>query len=243
MVAAYNQDLLDRATAYVGQPLTARRYAEGLSDITALYSEITGEPASTCRQCQYSNYLAVVQAYIRQATRELHPETMADSKYSIAPGLENETFVHEGLSEAITAENLTDQAAEFLIGKGFGHAFILKPGHEASAEDSGQADSGPDENAKPTERETQLEQEVAQAKHSISEYQTNYGQAIDSLKKETEAHKGTKEALKTEKKHTATLTKERDELNRQLTEANDKLAKALAPAEPVAPVVDPATAS
>ena len=220
MAVAFTQELLDKATAYVGQPLSARRYDEGLSEITALYAEITGEPASKCRQCQYSNYLAVVQAYIRQATRELHPETMAESKYTLAPGQENETFVHEGYGQAVTAENLTDEAAEFFISKGFKNSFVLKPGHEAASKTEGdKSDTDPKASAGETKAKADLAAEKT-------------------------AHKTTKDALKAEKQVTSNLTKERDQLAQQLADANEKLAKNQQDAEAQgAHKVDPAAAS
>jgi hypothetical protein len=136
VAVTYSQALLDRATAYLDQPLTARRYAEGLAEISHLVSDITGEASGSCRQCQYLDYVAIVKNYQRAATRFLHPELMVDSKYTIAPGLENETFVHEGYGSTVTAENLTDEAAEFFIRKGFSHAFLLKPGAEAAKPES-----------------------------------------------------------------------------------------------------------
>jgi hypothetical protein len=199
MATTYTQALLDRATAYIGQPLSARRYDEGLAEVTALYSEITGQPAAKCRQCQYSNYLAVVQAYIRQATRELHPDTMADSKYTLAPGYENETFVHESLSQAVTGESLTDQTAEFLIAKGFGHAIVLKSGQSASTEGDAttevetenplvpQADLEKEQEA---HRATAKRLEEAQATHTADKTK-----ASEALKAEQKAHQATKKEL------------------------------------------------
>ena len=135
MAITYTQELLDRATAYVGQPLTSRRYEAGLVEIGEIYAAITSEPAAKCRQCKYSDYLAVITAFIREATRFLHPETMADSNYTLAPGYENETFVHEDFGQAITAENLTDEAAKFFISKGFVHAFLKKEGAKVAKPD------------------------------------------------------------------------------------------------------------
>lgn len=199
MGVTISQVLLDRATAYVSQPLAARRYEEGLAEITALYSEITGQPAATCRQCQYSNYLAVVQAYIRQATRELHPETMAESNYSIAPGLENEVFVHEGLSEAVTAENLTDKSAEFLIKHGYKHAFVLKSAAKADA-DKGDKIEVESENPLVPQADLEKEQEAHRATAKrLEEAQATHAadktKASDALKAEKEAHRATKKEL------------------------------------------------
>jgi phosphatidylserine decarboxylase len=131
--ANYTQQLLDRAQAYVEQPLTARRYADGMAEVTALYAEITGEPVSNCRQCQYSNYLAVVTAYIREATRSLHPETMADSKYTFAPAFANEQIADGRYNKVVTAETLTDKDAEKLIELGYGHVIVKKGAAEANA--------------------------------------------------------------------------------------------------------------
>jgi hypothetical protein len=154
VAVTYTQELLDKAKAYVEQPLTSRRYAEGLTEISSLYSAITGEAVGTCKQCQYSDYLAVVTNYVRSATRFLHPETMPESKYTIAPGLENEVFVHEGYNSAVTAENLTDQAVEYFISKGFKHAFILKPTAEGA--DASEAGKKPTEKQAAQARFTEL---------------------------------------------------------------------------------------
>ena len=125
-MVTYPQELLDRAQAYIEQPLTARRNDAGLAEISSLYSAITGQPIARCRQCQYADYHAIVIAYIREASHFLHPETMSDSKYTMAPGYQNEVFTHENYSQAVTAENLTDEAAEFFIKNGFGHAIVKK---------------------------------------------------------------------------------------------------------------------
>jgi len=130
----YTQELLDRAQEYVDKSVSDRRYEAGLTELTSLYTAITGDPVGKCRQCQVSDYMSVVNGYTRAATRFLHPELMPESKYTIAPGLENETFVHEGYNKAVKAENLEDADAEFFISKGFTDAFILKAGQSADGE-------------------------------------------------------------------------------------------------------------
>lgn len=129
-----NEETLVRAQAWLALPLASKRYPEGLAELTALYNLITGEQASTCRQCKYSDYAAVVQNYARHSLRLLHPELMADSQYTLAPGFENETFVHEQFGQVITADNLSDKAAEFFIKNGFGHAFVKKEAAPAETE-------------------------------------------------------------------------------------------------------------
>jgi hypothetical protein len=197
----YNQELLDRATAYVGQPMDYRR-REGLAEISALYSAITGGVVGTCRQCQYSDYLAVVTTYIRLATNFLHPKLMSETKYAIAAPLAGETFTHDSYNKAVTAENLTDTDAEFFIKHGYKDAFVLKSaGPAAKTEDAGKQEADP----KAAERETKLKAD---------------------LSAEKTAHKTTKASLTTAEKRVTTLTTERDELQRQLDEAKGKLAEA-----------------
>lgn len=199
MAIIYSQELLDRATAYLEQPLSARRYQDGLTEITSLYTAITGQAVGKCRQCQYSDYVAVVQAYIRQATRELHPETMADSNYTLAPGFENETFVHEAYDKAVTASNLTDDDAKFFIGKGFDKAFVLKSSQKAAAEGGETGTAAQDNQPQPSARETELEQEVATAKQALETekeaHVASKTKATDTLKTEKEAHKATKKEV------------------------------------------------
>jgi hypothetical protein len=126
MAVNFSQELLDRATAYVGQPLTARRYDAGLTEISQLYSAITGEAVGTCRQCQYSDFMAVVTNYIASATRFLHPETMSETTYTFAPGYEHEHIAHERYNKKVTVDNLTDEDAEQLIKLGYGHVIVKK---------------------------------------------------------------------------------------------------------------------
>jgi hypothetical protein len=146
MAVNYSQELLDRATAYVGQSLTARRYDAGLTEISQLYSEITGETVGTCRQCQYSDFMAVVTNYIASATRFLHPETMSETTYTFAPGFEHEHIAHERYNKKVTVDNLTDTDAEALLKLGYGHVIVKK----AAAASEKPADNTP----KLTEKQT-----------------------------------------------------------------------------------------
>jgi hypothetical protein len=124
VAVTYTQELLDRAVAYLAQPIDQRRRTDGLADISQLVADINGQPVGSCRQCQYADHLATVKAYITQATRFLHPDTMSTSQYAIAPAFASEVFVHENYSGSVTAETLTDQAAEFFIKNGYRHAFL-----------------------------------------------------------------------------------------------------------------------
>lgn len=134
MGVVYSLELLSQARAWLVLHLNDKRTPAGLEALTSLYTAITGESSSTCRQCQYSDYAALVSAYIREATSILNPEIMSDKQYTIAPGFEAETFVHENYSKAVTADNFTNEDAEFFIANGGTHIFIAMPGTEIGAD-------------------------------------------------------------------------------------------------------------
>lgn len=126
MALAYTQLLYERAQAYQDRPLGQKRSPDGLAELAALWAAITGEQAGSCRQCQYSDFNAVVVAYLRASTRLLHPELMSDSAYQLVPGFENETFVDDTYGRVVTADSLTDEDAEYFIKAGYKHAFVKK---------------------------------------------------------------------------------------------------------------------
>lgn len=147
----YSEALLVRAEAWHNSALNEKRQGPGLAELAALYADITGEPAGSCRQCQFSDYSATVRAYVIQATNLLYPTIMAaNTEYTLAPGFENETFVDAGYSKAVSAENLTDKDAKYFIGRGLGHAFYhngrpvnaAQVAKLASAAESAPADGG-----------------------------------------------------------------------------------------------------
>lgn len=214
MRAAYTQALLDRAQAYVGQPLNRRRYEDGLAEISQLYADITGEAVGTCRQCQYLDYLAVVTAYIREATRSLHPELMADSKYTFAPGFENEAIADGRYRKVVKADNLTDEDAEYLLKLGYEHVIVLKPGQEPLLAGASEQNEGGDKEPERTEREKALEVQLTQQFASYEELLGKYSKAesdrqglVKGLEAEKKAHTTTK----------AQLTKAQNELSRKTT--------------------------
>lgn len=122
----HNAETLRRVQAWLALPLTKKRSLAGLDELAALYRLTSGSTAGRCRQCQYSDFNAAVVAYERHSFRLLHPHLMANTQYALAPGFENEQFVHESYSEVVTAENLTDEAAEFFIANGFENAFVKR---------------------------------------------------------------------------------------------------------------------
>jgi hypothetical protein len=233
MALTYSQELLDRATAYVGQAASARRYDAGLTEITDLYTAITGQAVGKCRQCQYSDYLAVVQAYIRQATRELHPETMPESNYTLAPGLENETFVHESYGKAVTGANMNDDDAKFFISKGFDKAFVLKSSQKPTADGSQAETETQADQPQPSAREAELEKEVASGKQAL---ETEKEAHLATKKKAAETLKGEKEAHKATKNEVTALASKLADTEQELKEAQAELEKLRNPTtEPTIP--------
>lgn len=201
MATVYTQELLDRATAYAGQPLTDRRSPAGLAELAGIYSAITGLEVGSCRQCQYSDFLAALSNYSRAATRFLHPEIMSDSKYAFAPGLENEQLVHDSYDKVVTAENLEDKDVAFFKSKGFDKLFVEKSKKDAAAAD---ADSG--DKATDAEKKAKTEAEAGKA----------------ALKTEKDAHTATKKKLADSEKEVVRLTKALADAQAALEKATPK---------------------
>ncbi|TGE04757.1 hypothetical protein [Hymenobacter fodinae] len=139
MAVAYTEEIASRAQAWLDASYSKRHTNEYKAELHALYALITGNPAAGCTNCNFQGYVDILSAYVRHYQRQSTPELMANATYSLAPGFENEQFVHESYSEVVTADNLTDKSAEFFISKGFKHAF-LKNGKaiedEAAKEDA-----------------------------------------------------------------------------------------------------------
>lgn len=133
MAVAYTPELLSRVQTWLSYSASKRRTAGNLAELHQLYAAITGQSAAGCTNCNFSGYVGILEAYQRQSLRHLFPETVKSSSYTLAPGLENETLVHESYSKTVTADNITDEDAEFFIKNGFPHAF-LKNGKVITAE-------------------------------------------------------------------------------------------------------------
>jgi polyhydroxyalkanoate synthesis regulator phasin len=221
--ADYNQQLLDRAQAYVGQPLTARRYEQGLAELSAIYGDITGEAVGSCRQCQVSDFMAVVTAYIREATRFLHPEIMENSKYTFAPGFQNEVIADSRYGKVVKAENLTDKDAEKLIPLGYGHVIVLKAGQEGEAA-TAEGEQGTEvvtENPLVPQAHLEAEQTAhAATKQALADEKEH---SKTALKTEKDAHTATKKELTASKKQVTELSKELGDLQKQLADAQAKV--------------------
>lgn len=231
MARAYTQDLLDRASAYVTRSLGAKRSPEGLAALASLYADVTGEPVGSCRQCQYSDFVHSLTSYIREATRFLHPETMAETTYQIIGPAAGETFVHPSWNKAVTSDNLTDKDAEFFIKHGYADTFVRKDGSTAGAkaEDAKTADSEAVSRAKAatTKAEESLKTEKAAhgdtkkkltaAEKHLTEGQTKLATAEQALTAEKAAHEVTKQQV--------------SDLQAKLTKAQADLAEATKPTE------------
>jgi hypothetical protein len=138
VLAAYSPELLSRVQTWLSYSFAKRHTAQNTAELHQLYALISGGSAQGCTNCNYAGYVAYLEAYEQHSHRFLHPETVEKSTYTLAPGYENETFVHDSHSEAVTAKNLTDKGAEFFIKQGFGHAF-LKNGKPVTDEAGSQA--------------------------------------------------------------------------------------------------------
>jgi hypothetical protein len=245
--ASYTQALLDRAQAYVGQPLNNRRYEQGLTEISLLYAAITGEAVGTCRQCQYKDFLAVVTAYIREATRFLHPELMADSKYTFAPGFAGEVIADGRYTKTVTAENITDEDAEALIKLGFGHVIVLKPGQELATSSSELA--GSDFIVEP-DGKSQLELDVEEERAAHEETKELLEQAHERIEGFNGAYKQVSDELAqrvqeltTEKQAHAATKAQLADVQQQLTAAKTKLSRRVTTTGATDPTTVPAVST
>jgi hypothetical protein len=224
MGVLYTQALADRATAWLARPLTAspegKRSAEGLLELATIWAAINRTGLPEClRQCQYSERAQALRNYLVEFSRHpLFPDAMSEtsqSKYQIAPAFAGQTFVDEGLSTPITAENLTDEAAEYFIKKGRKDAFILRsstPAEDAAGDavaDDAAADDSKDS------RDYAGELEAEQKAHTTT---------TGKLEKEQQAHTKANEALKSEKEAHKATKKDLAEVQKQLTEAQNQLA-------------------
>jgi hypothetical protein len=216
--APYTQELLDRAQAYVEQPLTARRGTEqGLAELAALYSLITGEAEGDCRQCQVSDFMAAVTVYIREATRFFHPELMADSKYTFASKYANEIIADGRYSKAVTAENMTDQDAEYLLKLGYAHVIQLKGTQKAASVDAETPVRG-DELGNELGQGAQVEPSQRE-----QELTAQFEQAELALKAEQDGHEATKQLLATEKTGYERVLADYNQANASRTQVQNSL--------------------
>ncbi|SNC67342.1 hypothetical protein SAMN06265337_1918 [Hymenobacter gelipurpurascens] len=136
MRAEYSEELLSRVETWLSYSFSKRRTRDNVADLHQLYSLITGGSAQGCTNCNFSGYVGILEAYQRQSFRLLDPETVSNSSYTLAPGYEEQQFVHDAFDGVVTSENLTDKAAEFFIEKGFKHAFVKKIAPKAESEHS-----------------------------------------------------------------------------------------------------------
>jgi hypothetical protein len=222
VATVYTQELLDRATAYAGQPLTDRRSPAGLAELASIYSAITGLEVGSCRQCQYSDFLAAISNYSRAATRFLHPETMPDTKYAFAPGLENEQLVHDSYGKVVTAENLEDKDVEFFKSKGLDKLFVLKSKKDVAAPAATDGSATTDGEADENDALKKAQDEVAAGK--------------EALKTEKTAHSVTKKKLAETEKDLAKATKSLADAQTALEKAT---VKPTGEVTDMAPPVDP----
>jgi hypothetical protein len=188
----YTPELAARAAAWAAQPLNAKRSADGLTELGAIWSAIHRLPPVECRQCQYSERNASVAAYLRDFSRLSISSTMSDSqtasKYQIAPAYARQTFVHDDLSAPVTAENLTDDLAEFFIKHGRKDAFIER-GSQPAAE-AGAPAGEKSEGAQVSQADLDAEKEAHKAtKKELTEVSKQLAEAEQKLAAAADATK------------------------------------------------------
>lgn len=225
MATTYTTDLLERSRAYEAQPIEQHRSPEGLAAIAQLYAEITGQAVGGYRQCQYSDYRAVVTAYIREATRFFFPHLMAESSYTFAPQFANETISDGRYNKNVTAENLTDDDAKALLKLGYGHV-IVKKGKEEAKADTASTDAT---EAEPTEAEKKAQADLKSEQKAHAATTGKLTKATEGLTAEKEAHKGTKKELADTKKLLADSEKKYTDSQGELAKVQQQLADATKP--------------
>lgn len=219
MGVLYTQAIADRAQAYADLPLLEKRSPNGLAELAAIWSAIQRQPAGSCRQCQFSDYNATINAYLRDFSRLQHPETMSNTSYQFAPQFADATLTHESYGKVVTADNLTDEDVKFFTSKAGGgrkDVFVKKTGDNAPKEtDEGAADVTP---ARPLVPEDDLKSE--QEAHLASV--TKLNAAESALASEKEAHEGTKSQLSEVQAQVSDLNEQVAKLNKELADAKAK---------------------
>ena len=127
MGVVYTEETASRASAWLAGSDSKRRTRENTAELHSLYATITGHPAGSCTNCNFSGYVGILQAYVTHSNCLFNPELMLSPSYSFAPGFENETFVLDSYSRVVGANDLTDADAEFMIKNNHAH-MLLKNG-------------------------------------------------------------------------------------------------------------------
>ena len=112
--------------------------------------------------------------------------------YHIAPAFAGQSFVHEDWNGPVTAETLTDEAAEFFIKAGRSDAFVKVGSQEAQDGTTEQPAGAPADHAQNLANEQQAHTATAAKLEKETEL---HGKATEALKSEKEAHKATKAEL------------------------------------------------
>lgn len=126
----YSADLAERATAWLALSTEQKRGGDGsgLVELAHLWAAIQNVPVPACiRQCQYSERVHDVNAYLREYHRFTSTSSaMSDTPqttYQLKPEYAGQTLTSDDWTKAVTAANLTDEDAEHFIAKGFDHVF------------------------------------------------------------------------------------------------------------------------
>lgn len=222
MGVLYTQVLAYRAQAYANLPLTEKRSPGGLAELAAIWSAIQQQSAGSCRQCQFSDYNATINAYLRDFSRLQTPETMSESTYQFAPAFADATLTHESYSKVVTADNLDDEDVKFFTSKAGGSRkdlFVKKSQGAGKPEATDSATEVTPEHSLVPEADLHAEQQA----HLASVEKLNTAEA--ALTAEKEAHDATKSQLSEVQAQVSGLTEQVAQLTKELAAAKTKSAK------------------
>lgn len=135
------QELSLQIQAWLEQPRSLQ--TDHLEELNLLYFHVTGR-LEKCRQCQYLARKKVLQNYLIHPTKvnQLQPinikemaNTNVSKKYALADPKQTVVIFGNYGPEAITAANLTDDAAErILADKNFAHNIVKVAGEETEVD-------------------------------------------------------------------------------------------------------------
>ena len=247
----YTAELAARAQAWLALPTEQKRGGDGsgLVELGAIWAAIQGLPPVKCLQCQYSDRVHDLQAYLREYHRftsspSAKSDTQTTSKYQFVPAYAGQTLTDDAYGKVVTAANLTDEDAEHFIKAGFGHVFqkiggaIAELGEKLEGE--GDDLAGDQDDDQPSERETELQAELDEATQKLadqtSSYNAAYGKVVAdlqasqaSLVTEQQNHQATQAALDSEKQAHVATQAQLSEVQQQVVDLQAALAAATAP--------------
>lgn len=235
----YSAALATSAQAWLARPLAERRNAAGLAELTQVWAAIQGlASAPLCRQCQYSDRVHDLNAYLREYARltptspsmTTEDTTAAPATYQLKPEFAGQTLTADDWNKAVTADNLTDEDAEHFIKRGFGHVFqrigAALEGVGEQLEGVGDELADDEANDQPTEREQELQDELEAANQKLADQTASYNAAYKQVGDELQAAQAN---YQNEQQAHATTKANLAQVQQQLSDSQAALALATAP--------------